>query len=156
MPLREDERTWELPYLEKSCLLIRIPQQVIVTQSFCPVSDPAFSQTLTFLLSLTTVPLTAVPEFNTVLHTVAQVHNLGTIFCFLRIYIYLTFFAVLGLHCCVRAFSSCGERGYSLVAVHRLLIVVVSHVARALGLTGFRSCGLWALEHWLSSCGTQA
>ena len=110
MPLREDERTWELPYLEKSCLLIRLPQQVIVTQSFCPVSDPAFSQTLTFLLSLTTVPLTAVPEFNTVLHTVAQVHNLGTIFCFLRIYIYLTFFAVLGLHCCVRAFSAYSEQ----------------------------------------------
>ena len=82
MPLREDERTWELPYLEKSCLLIPIPQQVTLTQSFCPVSDPAFSQTLTFLLSLTTVPLTPVPEFNTVLHTVAQVHNLGTIFFF--------------------------------------------------------------------------
>ena len=37
---------------------------------------------------------------------------------------------VLGLHCCcVWAFSSCGVRGYSLVALHRLLIVVPSLVA---------------------------
>ena len=54
-----------------------------MTQSFCPVSDPAFSQTLTFLLSLTTISLMAVPEFSTV-HTVAQVHNLGTIFFFFK------------------------------------------------------------------------
>ena len=81
-----------------------------MTQSFCPVSDPAFSQTLTFLLSLTTISLMAVPEFSTV-HTVAQVHNLGTIFFFLRMY--LLFLAVLGLHCCVWAFSSYGEWGYS-------------------------------------------
>lgn len=72
-----------------------------VTQSFWPVSVPAFSQTLTFLLSLTTIPLKAVPEFNTVLHTVAQVHNLGTIFFFFK---NLLFLAVLGLHCFVQAF----------------------------------------------------
>ena len=37
--------------------------------------------------------------------------------------------AVLGLHCCVRAFSSCDERGLVFVAVHGLLIVVAFLVA---------------------------
>ena len=37
--------------------------------------------------------------------------------------------AVLGLHCCVQAFSSCGEQGLLFVAVHGLLIVVASLVA---------------------------
>ena len=36
--------------------------------------------------------------------------------------------AALGLHCCARPFSSCGERGLLLVAVCGLLIVVVSVV----------------------------
>ena len=48
-------------------------------------------------------------------------------------HIFLCFFflggAVWGLHCCAQAFSSCGERGLLLVAVHRLLIVVASLVA---------------------------
>ena len=39
------------------------------------------------------------------------------------------FLAALGLHCCVRAFSSCGERGLLFVAVHGLLIAVASFVA---------------------------
>ena len=39
------------------------------------------------------------------------------------------FLAVLVLRCCVRAFSSCGERGLLFVAVHGLLIVVASLVA---------------------------
>ena len=38
------------------------------------------------------------------------------------------FMAVLGLRCCVRAFSSCGERGLLFVAVPGLLIVVASLV----------------------------
>ena len=41
----------------------------------------------------------------------------------------LLFVAVLGLHCCVRAFSSCGERGLLFVAVRGLLIAVASLVA---------------------------
>ena len=32
--------------------------------------------------------------------------------------------AALGLRCCIRAFSSCGEQGLLFVAVHGLLIVV--------------------------------
>ena len=45
-------------------------------------------------------------------------------FYFLNLFIYYLFLAVLGLHCCMWAFSSCGERGPLFVAVHRLLIAV--------------------------------
>ena len=51
---------------------------------------------------------------------------------FIYLFIYL-FLAVLGLCCCTRAFSSCSERGLLFVAVRRLLTVVASLVARALG-----------------------
>ena len=37
--------------------------------------------------------------------------------------------AALGLRCCARAFSSCGERGLLFAAVHKLLIAVASPVA---------------------------
>ena len=43
-------------------------------------------------------------------------------------YIY-SFLAALGLRCCMRAFSSCGERGLLFVEVHGLLIAVASLVA---------------------------
>ena len=36
--------------------------------------------------------------------------------------------AALGLHCCTRTFSSCGERGLLFLAVHGLLIAVDSLV----------------------------
>ena len=39
------------------------------------------------------------------------------------------FLAVLGLSCCTRAFSGCGEQGLLFVAVPRLLIAVASLVA---------------------------
>ena len=39
------------------------------------------------------------------------------------------FLAVLGLHCCVWVFSSCGERGLLFIAVCGLLIAVASLVA---------------------------
>ena len=35
---------------------------------------------------------------------------------------------MLGLHCCVWAFSSCSEQGLLFVAVHGLLIAVASLV----------------------------
>ena len=41
------------------------------------------------------------------------------------LFIYLCL-AVLGLRCCARAFSSCGERGLLFVAVRGLLIAVAS------------------------------
>ena len=46
----------------------------------------------------------------------------------------------LGLHCCTRAFSSCGERGLLCAVVPGLLIPVVSLV-QALGLQEFRHVG---------------
>ena len=46
-------------------------------------------------------------------------------FFFLNKFIYL-FIAVLGLHCCAQAFSSCGEWGLLPTAVRGLLIVVAS------------------------------
>ena len=48
-------------------------------------------------------------------------------FFFLNLF-YLSL-AALGLCCCVRAFSSCGERGLLFVGVHGLLIAAASLVA---------------------------
>ena len=50
--------------------------------------------------------------------------------CFFNkcIYFIYLFLAALGLHCCPRAFSSCGERGLLFVVVHGLLIAVASLV----------------------------
>ena len=50
-------------------------------------------------------------------------------FIYLFIYLFNLFLAVLGLCCCARAFSSCGERGLLFVAVHGFLIAVASLVA---------------------------
>ena len=49
---------------------------------------------------------------------------------FLKVYLFIyLFLAALGLHCCMQAFSSCGEQGLLFVVVRRLLIVVASLVA---------------------------
>ena len=49
------------------------------------------------------------------------------------LFIYL-FLAALGLRCCARAFSSCGERGLLFIVVRGLLIAVASRCrTRALG-----------------------
>ena len=66
-------------------------------------------------------------------------------FFFLNKFIYFIylFLAALGLCCCVRAFSSCGERGLLFVAVHRLLIAVASLVAEH----GLQAHGLQQLWH---------
>ena len=45
------------------------------------------------------------------------------------IYLIYLFLAALGLCCCARAFSSCGERGLLFIAVRGLLIAVASLVA---------------------------
>ena len=51
------------------------------------------------------------------------------IYLFVYLFIYILFLAVLGLRCCVWAFSSCGEWGLLFVVVSRLLIMVASLVA---------------------------
>ena len=48
-----------------------------------------------------------------------------TLFFFL-----ILFLAALGLRCCVRAFSSCGEQGLLFIVVCRLLIAVTSLVVK--------------------------
>ena len=48
------------------------------------------------------------------------------------------FLTVLGLCCCIRAFSSCVEWGLLFVAAHQLLIAVAPLVARH-GLQGARA-----------------
>ena len=55
---------------------------------------------------------------------------------FLKLLFVFKFLVVLGLHCCVRAFSRRGERGLLFVAVCGLLIAVASLCcgARALGM----------------------
>ena len=45
----------------------------------------------------------------------------------INLFIYL-FLAALGLRCCARAFSSCGERGLLFIVVRGILIVVSSLV----------------------------
>ena len=73
-------------------------------------------------------------------------------------FLFFLFLAVLGLRCCVRAFSSCGERGLLFVVVRpglslRWLLLLLSTGSRRMG---FSSCSLQALEHRLSSCGSRA
>ena len=55
------------------------------------------------------------------------------------------FLAVLGLHCCMRIFSSCGRWG-----------LLSSCDTQASHCSGFSCCKVWALEHRLNSCGAHA
>ena len=78
-------------------------------------------------------------------------------FLLLLLLIYL-FLAVLGLHCCARAFSSCSERGLLFVAVHGLfslqwLLLLQSRGSRH---AGFSTCGTWAQQLWLAGSRVQA
>ena len=68
------------------------------------------------------------------------------------LFIYL-FLAALGLLCCTRAFSSCGEQGLLLLAVRGLLTVVLLLRSTGSKHAGFSNCGSQALERRLSSCG---
>ena len=59
----------------------------------------------------------------------------------LKLFIYL-FMAVLGLHFCARAFSSCGKRGPLFIAVRGPLIIAASLVAEhRLQTRRLSSCG---------------
>ena len=63
-----------------------------------------------------------------------------------NLFIYL-FLAVLGLHFCARAFSSCGKRGPLFIAVRGPLTIVASLV----GSTGSRRAGSVVVAHGPSS-----
>ena len=67
--------------------------------------------------------------------------------CFLKnIYLFIySFWAVLGLRFCARAFSSCGEWGPLFIAVRGPLTAAASLVAEhKLQTRRLRSCGSWA------------
>ena len=65
----------------------------------------------------------------------------STLFLFIYLFIYL-FMAVLGLRFCVRAFSSCGERGPLFIAVHGPITVAASPIAEhRLQTRRLSSCG---------------
>ena len=70
---------------------------------------------------------------------------------------YYLCFAALVLHCCLWAFSGCGKWGQLFTAVHGLLIVVTSFVAKhrlqssqasVVVASGLTSCSSPALEFW--------
>ena len=91
---------------------------------------------------------------------------------FIYLFVCLFIFGCIGSSCCAQAFSSCDEQGLLFVAVHGLLIAVASlvaehglwvrgrqqlwHVGSVVVARGLSSCGLWALECRLSSCGARA
>ena len=56
--------------------------------------------------------------------------NVADLFFFFTILFIYLIFVVLGLCCCVGFFLAIGSGGYSLVAMHRLLIVGASLVAQ--------------------------
>ena len=80
------------------------------------------------------------------------------IFLFYKfIYFIYLFLAALGLHCCVRAFYSCGEWGYSSLRCVgfslRWLLLLRSTGSRH---AGFSSCGVQAQQLWLTGSRGQA
>ena len=82
-----------------------------------------------------------------------------SLLCILLLHdIYKTLFLTLLGFCCCVGFSLAAESGgYSLVSVWASHCNGVSCCgAQALGYSGFSTCGSWALEHRLSSCGTGA
>ena len=92
-----------------------------------------------------------------VCHCLASVCDTFVFFFFFLRFIYLLIdwlIAMLGLHFCARAFSSCGKRGPLFIAVRGPLTVVASLVAehrlqtRRLSSCGSRAqllCGMWDL-----------
>ena len=51
------------------------------------------------------------------------------LFVFFLVLSFIYFLAALGLHCCMRVFSSCGKQGLLFFAVRGFLIAVASLVA---------------------------
>ena len=69
----------------------------------------------------------------------------NSFFFFNYLFIYLFIFAVLDLHFCARAFSSCGKRGPLFIVVHGPLTIAASLFAEhRLQTRRLSSCGPWA------------
>ena len=72
----------------------------------------------------------------------AELNSSLYIYFFLNKFIYLFILAVLGLHFCARASSSCGKRGSLITAVHGPLTIAASPVAEhRLQTRRLSSCG---------------
>ena len=73
-------------------------------------------------------------------------------------FIYLLILAALGLRCCMRAFSRCGERGLLFIVVRGLLIavasLVVEHGLQARGLQQLWHSGSVVVARGLQSAGS--
>ena len=67
-------------------------------------------------------------KFEAVLVMTEKLILVVLLFLFSCLFFFFFFLATLGLRCCARAFSSCGERGLLLVVVRGLLIAVASLV----------------------------
>ena len=86
-------------------------------------------QTLTLNMDFPSLLIMLLPklpsmDLQNVFHCHGITHNIVSFFFFLNLLL-----AALGLGCCARAFSSCGEQVLLCVVVHGLLIVVASLVA---------------------------
>ena len=99
------------------------------------------------VLVLSSTPIADISQLSTMLFLMKFKHILRIILLYI-----FGGGTVLGLRCCTRAFSSCSKQGLLFLAVRGLLIAVASLVAEH----GLSSCGSWALECRLSSCGTRA
>ena len=67
--------------------------------------------------------------YHSLWRAVTSIKNFSFFFFLIYLFLYL-FLAALGLHCCTRAFSSCGEQGLLFLAVRGLTAVtslVVEH-----------------------------
>ena len=107
---------------------------------------------------LQTFPYSNIISFEFDTNSVIQSGILTPIF-FLNKFIYLIFLflAALGLRCCARAFSICGERGLLFVAVCVLLIAVaplVQHRLQARGLQQLWHAGSVVVDLGLQSAGS--
>ena len=102
---------------------------------------------LTFFVSHWTMPF---PPWFPSLFLLLPFSRSNSFFFFLINLLLFLFLAALGLCCCVRAFSSCGERGYSSQWCAGFLLwwllLLQSMGSRRLG---FSSCGTWAKQLWL-------
>ena len=77
----------------------------------------------------TTAPPGKPPFFNWLVFLLLGVKSSLYILDFFVCFFVCFFLAVLGLHCCTWAFSSCGERGLLFIAVRGFLIAVASLAA---------------------------
>ena len=125
-----------------------------ILEVFLPpvLPEPAsLSRNPSFMLSSLVVrSLPGAPELN-------PAYQLCIFFLYIYLFYYFILLTALGLRCCARAFSSCGERGLLFVVVLGLLIAVASLVAEhGLQVHGFSSCGSWAQQLWLAGSRVQA